>query len=67
MVHTLTIVPYDAMTSYRVTDARGVLVWATRAYSTPEGTQGARERLRAWMKRTGHTLTLAPAEQRKAG
>ncbi len=68
MTYTLTIVPYDTgMTSYRVTDATGRLVWATRAYSTLEGTQGARERVRAWMRRTGNKLVMAPVEQRKAG
>ncbi len=35
------------MTRYRVVDAAGRLLWATRAYSTPEGQQGARERMRA--------------------
>ncbi len=48
---TLTIVPsgepHGTMTSYRVHDAQGRLVFATRTYSTPEGTKGARERLRA--------------------
>ncbi len=67
MTYTLTIVSRGTMTSYRVTEATGRLVWATRSYSTPEGTQGARERVRAWMKRTGHKVVLAPAEQRKAG
>ncbi len=68
MVHTLTIVPYPhGTTSYRVHDAHGRLVFATRAYSTPEGTEGARGRLRAWMKATGHKLVMAPVEQRKAG
>ncbi len=64
---TLTIVPYGAMTSYRVCGAQGRLIFATRAYSTSEGTQGARERLRAWCKATGHKLVMAPGEQRKAG
>ncbi len=66
---TLTIVlsgePHGTMTSYRVHDDQGRLVTATRAYSTPEGTEGARERLRAWCKKTGHKLVMAPAEQRK--
>lgn len=65
--YTLTIVPRGTMTSYRVTNAAGVLVFATRAYSTPEGREGARERLRAWCKQTGHKLVMAPGEQRKAG
>ena len=66
---TLTIVPsgdsVGTMTSYRVHDAQGRLVFATRAYSTPEGTEGARERLRAWCKKTGSKLVMAPTEQRK--
>lgn len=66
MTLTLTIVPRGAMTSYRVKDAQGRLIFATRAYSTPEGTQGARERLRAWCKRTGNKLVLAAGAQRKA-
>ena len=69
MTYTLTIVPsgepHGTMTSYRVHDAAGRLVFATRAYSTPEGTEGARARLRVWCKRTGHKLVMAPVEQRK--
>ncbi len=71
MTYTLTIVPtgdpVGTMTSYRVHDARGVLIFATRGYSTPEGTQGARERLRAWCRKTGSKLVMAPAEARQAG
>jgi hypothetical protein len=65
--YTLTIIPRGTMTSYRVHDAQGRLIFATRAYSTPEGTQGARGRVRTWCTRTGHKVVLAPAEQRKAG
>ena len=50
----LTIVPRGPrMTSYRLCDGAGRLLWVTRAYSTAEGQQGARERLRAWMAETG--------------
>ena len=67
---TLTIVPsgepHGTMTSYRVHDAQGRLVFATRAYSTPNGTEGARGRLRAWCKRTGSKLVMVPAEQRRS-
>ena len=63
---TLTIVPtgepHGTMTSYRVHDAAGRLVFATRAYSTPEGTQGARERIRAWMRRDGYRVVLRTEE-----
>lgn len=65
MQYTLTIVPRGEMTSYRVTDASGRLVWATRAYPTDAGRDGARERVRAWMKCTGHKVTMLPTEQRK--
>ncbi len=54
----LTITPRGPSTSYRVTDAAGRLLWATRAYSTPEGVDGARERLRTWMKRDGYRVVL---------
>jgi hypothetical protein len=68
---TLTIVPsgepHGSMTSYRVHDAQGRLVMAPRAYSTPEGTESARERLRAWCKKTGSKLVMTPAGQRRAG
>jgi hypothetical protein len=66
---TLTIVPRGTMTSFRVSDTTGRLVFATRAYSTEEGTQGARERLRAWMKQTGHRVVLREevSPQRKVG
>ncbi len=71
MTYTLTIVPtgepYGTMTSYRVHDAHGRLVFATRAYSTAEGAEGARERLRAWCRKTGSKLVMAPAEHRRAG
>ncbi len=63
---TLTIVLRGTMTSYRVTDATGRLIWATRAYSTTEGTEGARGRLRAWCKRTGHKLVLREEVRRVA-
>jgi hypothetical protein len=68
MQYTLHIIDHNTgMTSYRVCDASGRLIWATRAYSTDAGRDGARERVRAWMQRTGNKVTLAPAEQRKAG
>ncbi len=60
----LTIMPRGAMTSYRVCDTVGRLRWATKA-STPEGQQGARKRLRAWMKATGHRVELAQTERRR--
>ncbi len=67
---TLTIVPsgepHGTMTSYRVHDAQGRLVMATRAYSTPEGTEGARERLWAWCKKTGSKLVLREGVRRVA-
>jgi len=62
----LTIIPRGLSTSYRVTDAAGRLLWATRAYSTPEGRDGARERLRAWMRRDGYKIVLRE-EVRRAG
>jgi hypothetical protein len=64
----LTIINRGQMTSYRVTDAGGKLIWATRAYSTSEGRDGARERLRAWKRATGHHVVMAPQEEaRRAG
>ena len=61
----LTITPRGRMTSYRLCDAAGRLLWATRAYSTPEGQQGARARLRAWMKATGYRVEFAQTERRR--
>ncbi len=61
----LIIPPRGRMTSYRLCDAAGRLLWTTRAYTTPEGQQGARERLRAWMKATGHRVELAKTERRR--
>ncbi len=67
----LTIIPRGPrMTSYRLCDGSQRLLWATRAYSTPEGQQGARERMRGWMKATGHRVELAsrsaaPAQKRR--
>ena len=62
----LTIIPRGLSTSYRVTDATGQLLWATRAYSTAEGRDGARERLRAWVRRDGYRVVLRE-EVMKAG
>ncbi len=62
----LTIIPRGhRMTSYRLTDTAGRLVWATRAYSTDEGKDGARARLREWMKATGCRVELAQTERRR--
>ncbi len=61
----LTIIPRGRMTSYRLCDGAGRLLWATRAYTTPEGQQGARERMRAWMKATGCRVELAQTERQK--
>jgi len=54
----LTIIPRGLSTSYRVTDDAGKLLWATRAYPGLEGVDGARERLRAWMRRDGYRVVL---------
>ena len=61
----LTIIPRGRMTSYRLCDGAGHLLWATRAYSTAEGQQGARERMRGWMKATGYRVELAQTERRR--
>ncbi len=61
----LTIINRGTSTSYRV-EAAGKLVWATRAYSTDAGRDGARERLRAWMKRDGYKVVMRE-EVRQAG
>ena len=61
----LTIIPRGRMTSYRLCDGAGRLVWATRAYSTPEGQQGARERMRGWVRETGYRVELTPTERRR--
>ncbi len=54
---TLTIVPtgkpHGTMTSYRVHDAQGRLIFATRAYSTPEGSEGARGRVTGLVQEDG--------------
>jgi hypothetical protein len=63
----LTIVNRGRMTSYRVTDATGRLLWATRAFSTDEGRDGARERLRRWVRATGWRVVMAGEEVRRAG
>jgi hypothetical protein len=62
----LTIVNRGPMTSYRVTDDVGKLIWATRAFSTEEGRDGARERLRAWTRATGYKVVMAGKEVRQA-
>ena len=61
----LTIIPRGRMTSYRLCDGAGRLLWATRAYTTPEGQQGARERMRGWMRETGYRVELAEMEHRR--
>ncbi len=61
----LTIIDRGRMTSYHLCDAAGRLLWATRAYSTPEGQQGARERMRAWMKAMGYRVQLVETERRR--
>ncbi len=61
----LVIIPRGRMTSYRVY-AGDTLVWATRATSTPEGVQGARERMRAWMRRDGYRVVLRKEEEHTA-
>jgi hypothetical protein len=66
---TLTIITCGPSTSYLLHDSTGKLLWNTRAYSTPEGTDGARERLRAWLVKHPHTIVLAKegqAERRRA-
>ena len=62
----LTIINRGPSTSYRVIDATGRLLWATRAYPGQEGVDGARERLRAWMKRDGYKVVMRE-EVRQAG
>ncbi len=61
----LTIIPRGRMTSYRLCDGAGRLLWATRAYTTPDGQQGARERMRGWMRETGYRVELAEMERRR--
>ncbi len=61
----LTIITRGTSTSYRV-EAAGKLVWATRAHSTDAGRDGARERLRAWVRATGYRVVLRE-EVRRAG
>ena len=61
----LTIVDRGRMTSYRLCDAAGRLLWATRAYTTEEGRDGARARLRAWMAETGYRVELVETERRR--
>ena len=62
----LTIIDRGTSTSYRV-EAAGRLLWATRAYSTDEGRDGARERLRAWMRRDGYRVVLGISVPQKVG
>ncbi len=67
----LTIILRGRMTSYRLTDVAGRLLWATRAYTTEAGKDGARARLRAWMAETRYRVELAsrsvaPALKRRA-
>ncbi len=61
----LTIIQRGRMTSYRLCDGAGRLLWATRAYSTSEGQQGARESMREWMKAIGCRVELAQTERRR--
>ncbi len=51
------------MVSYCVYDASGRLLWDTRAYPGPEGVDGARERLRAWMRATGYRVVMTTEHQ----
>jgi hypothetical protein len=60
----LTIITRGASTSYLLS-AAGVLVWNTRAYSTPEGTQGARARLRLWLKAHPYRVVLKEEQQER--
>ena len=62
----LTISQGRVMVSYCVHSASGRLLWATRAYPGPEGVDGARERLRAWMRRDGYKVVMRE-EVRHAG
>ena len=48
-------------TSYRL-HAACVLVWNTRAYTTDAGRDGARERLRQWLRAHPYTVVLAQEE-----
>jgi hypothetical protein len=57
----LTIINRGASTSYLLY-AGGELVWNTRAYSTQEGTDGARERLRAWLQAHPYKVVLSRKE-----
>ncbi len=45
-------------TSYRLSHGH-TLVWGTRAYSTQAGKDGARERLRRWLRAHPYTVVLA--------
>ncbi len=63
----LTITQGRVMVSYCVYDAAGRLLWATRAYPGPEGVDGARERVRAWMKRDGYRVVMAKHSGNIAG
>ena len=62
----LTITQGRVMVSYCVYNAAGRLLWATRAYPGPEGVDGARKRVRAWMKRDGYKVVMRE-EVRHAG
>ena len=42
------------------------LVWNTRAYSTDAGRDGARERLRAWLRAHPYTVVLAEYQEEVA-
>ncbi len=48
-------------TSYRLYHGRA-LVWSTRAYSTEAGRDGARERLRQWLRVHPYKVVLAQEE-----
>ncbi len=61
----LTIIPCGRMTNYRMVDTAGRLLWATRAYSTPEAQLGARERMRGWVRATGYRVELVETERRR--
>jgi hypothetical protein len=64
----LTIIHRGASTSYLLHDSTGALVWNTRALATEAGRDGARARLRGWLKAHPYTVVLKEeqAERRRA-
>ena len=58
----LVIIPRPSgATSYRLYHGRQ-LVWSTRAYSTDAGRNGARERLRQWLRAHPYKVVLVRKE-----